>query len=172
MYCEKFLVSRNSAVALGCFDGIHIGHRAVIAAAVDFARENSLKSIVFKIERSENLIPPYETAQIIQSQGVDTLITQPLNHEFRNLTCEEFVREILRNQLQAKFVSVGENFRFGKNAAGNAALLRELCAGIGIEVNVTPLVRVDGEVVSSTKIRELIKSGNLAKAAQYLGRDL
>jgi len=164
--------NQSTAIALGCFDGIHIGHHAVIAAAVDFARENSLESIVFKIERTENLIPPDETARILQSQGVDTLITQPLDHEFHNQTCEEFVREILRNQLQAKFVSVGENFRFGKNAAGDAALLRELCAEFGIEVNVTPLVRVDGEVVSSTEIRKLIKSGNLAKAARYLGREI
>ncbi|MCL2838896.1 MAG: hypothetical protein FWE04_07545 [Oscillospiraceae bacterium] len=160
-----------SSVALGCFDGLHIGHKAVIDVAVEFAQRHSLKSVVYKLKRNdESLIPRDETVETLRSWGVDVLITQTLDDAFMNLSCDEFVEEYLHNRLRAKFVSVGYNYRFGKSAAGNAALLSTLCAPFGIEVAVIPPVCVDNEVVSSSKIRSCLKNGDIAKVAQFLGR--
>ena len=161
----------ETSIALGCFDGLHIGHKAVIDAAVSFAKQNSLQSIVYKLERADDsLIPRDETVEILRSWGVNALVTQTLDDKFMNLSCEEFVEEYLRNRLRSRFVSVGYNYRFGKSAAGNAALLSTLCARFGIEVAVIPPIRVDNEVVSSSKIRACLKNGDLTKVAQFLGR--
>jgi len=172
MDCEKFSLDfyRNgTAVALGCFDGLHIGHKAVIDTAVNFAKTNSLKSVVFQIKRtSDTLLTCAETADILRLWDVDKIVPQLLNAEFKNLSCEEFVENYLRNFLCAKFVSIGYNFRFGKDASGDAETLQKLCNRCGIKAYITSAVCVDGDIVSSTKIRELLNCGE--NVSRYLGR--
>jgi len=169
MVTEKFCVKHGTAVAIGCFDGLHVGHKAVIDSAVTFGRANSLKSVVFKIERNfDTLLTCDETAEILCLWGIDKIVSQALDTEFMNLSCEEFVEQYLRNFLCAKFVSVGYNFRFGKGAVGDVAVLRKLCNMYDIEVCVIPAVSIDGEVVSTTKIREMLKFGK--DITKYLSR--
>ena len=169
---EFNISSYPTAVALGCFDGLHIGHTEVINAAVKFGSKHKLKSAVFKLESAKigSIITYDETLKILQSQGVDLLLLQLLDNEFMNLSCEDFVENYLYKRLRASFVSVGYNYHFGKGAAGNAETLGKLCAQYGIEVEIIPPICVDKVVVSSTKIRELLKNGDISTVSKYIGR--
>lgn len=154
------LPERPTAVALGFFDGIHRGHTKVISAAVQAARQQGLIPCVFTFSPPGKggpkpvgeLIQTDEVKQyILERMGVRQIFRPPFE-EFRDLTPEEFVRKVLAERFQARVVACGENFHFGRNAAGNAELLCQLGQEYGIEVIVVPLERENGEVISSTLI--------------------
>jgi len=169
MDSQKFLLENGTAVAIGCFDGLHIGHKEVIQTAVNFAKKYSQKSVVFQIKRnSDLLLTSTETAEILCSWDVDEVVCRPLDAEFMNLSCDEFVKQYLCDFLNAKFVSVGYNFRFGKEAIGDVEMLKKLCNRCNIELCITPPVKVDGEIVSTTKLRKMLANGE--DVLRYLGR--
>lgn len=167
---------RGSAVALGFFDGVHIGHRAVISAAVDCARARGLEAAVFTFSlpaghrmKGGRLITDEEKHFQIGQLGADHFF-EPAFEEFCDLSPEAFVTGVLAGLYNAKAVFCGDNFTFGKKAAGNVEALRALCAPLGIRVEVVPMALYRGETVSATRIRAALAAGEMGEVAAMLGR--
>lgn len=158
---------RERRVAVGTFDGVHVGHREVIRGCDTVLTFDPHPLSVVRPEAAPKLINPFTVKRdIIDGLGVKELVVIPFDDEFRSKTAEQFVDEVLIEKLGAIEVSVGENFSFGKGAKGNVEMLRERSE---FTTRVAPLVEVDGEAVSSTQIRALVASGDVEKAARFLG---
>jgi riboflavin kinase/FMN adenylyltransferase len=158
---------RDRRVAIGTFDGVHVGHREVIRGCDTVLTFDPHPLSVVRPEAAPKLITPFTVKRdIIAGLGVKELVMIPFDDDFRTKTAEQFIDEVLVEQLGAVEVSVGENFSFGKGAKGNVEMLR---GRTEFQTRVAPLVEVDGEAVSSTQIRALVASGDVEKAARFLG---
>jgi riboflavin kinase/FMN adenylyltransferase len=154
-------------VAIGTFDGVHLGHREVIRGADTVLTFDPHPLAVIHPEATPKLISPMPVKRdLIASLGVAEMVVIPFDHGFSERSAEEFVEDVLIDRLGAASVSVGENFRFGKRAKGTSEFLRSRDE---FETRVVPLVEVAGETVSSSHIRGLIAAGDLAQAAEFLG---
>jgi riboflavin kinase / FMN adenylyltransferase len=160
-------VPRERHVAIGTFDGVHLGHQAVIDDADTVLTFEPHPVSVIHPEAAPKLIMPFEIKRdVIDGLGVEELVVIPFDREFAGIEAEEFRDRILVEQLGAKKVSVGENFRFGKKARGDWRMLQEQDA---FETSVVPLVDADGETISSTRIRALVAAGEMESARHFLG---
>jgi riboflavin kinase / FMN adenylyltransferase len=158
---------RPRHVAVGEFDGVHLGHREVIRGADTVLTFEPHPRRVVVPEAAPKLITPLDVkADLIADLGARELVVVPFDRAFAAQSPQEFVDRVLVERLDAMRVSVGENFRFGHRARGNAELLREQAA---FDTRVVPLVEVEGEIVSSTHIRGLIVAGEIAVANRFLG---
>lgn len=171
-----------TAVALGNFDGIHRGHQALIEEAVRSAGERGLRSAVFTFSNHprnvlagrcvvKNLIYADEKIRLLEQAGIDYMFSVDFNDYIMCRTPEEFVDDILIRRFNMKTAVCGFNFTYGFKAAGTPERLKEYTAGRGIDVRVIDPVTVDGEVVSSTRIRELIAEGDMERVSRLMGRD-
>ena len=169
-------LTKPSAVALGLFDGLHLGHRAVISRAVSCGPELLPVVFTFSFDSPEeatkpdfaNILSSSRKEGILQELGVQ-LVCEPAFSSFRDMAPEEFFEEVLCRKLQAAALFCGEDFRFGKNAAGDTTLLKKLCRKAGIHLETVPAVQDQGEPVSSTRIRRLLRQGDMEAAARLLG---
>ncbi|MBQ8646812.1 MAG: riboflavin biosynthesis protein RibF [Oscillospiraceae bacterium] len=166
---------QGSAVAMGFFDGVHIGHQSVIRTAVELAREHGLKAAVFTFRlppesriKGPRLLPTEEKHRRVAAMGVEHYMA-PAFEEFRSLTPEQFVDELLVGCFNAKALCCGDNFTFGKNKAGNVEVLRSLCARRGILLQVVPMQQHEGRPASSTRIRQALLNGDVPGANAMLG---
>lgn len=158
---------RHRHVAIGTFDGVHLGHRAVIDDADTVLTFDPHPLSVIHPSALPKLIMPFEVKRdVIEGLGVRELVVIPFDREFATRSAEDFIEHVLIEKLGAERVSVGENFRFGAKAKGDPAMLE---ARPEFETRVVPLVEVDGETVSSTRIRALIAAGDMAGAHHCLG---
>jgi riboflavin kinase/FMN adenylyltransferase len=158
---------RDRHVAVGTFDGVHLGHREVIDDADTVLTFEPHPLRILHPEAAPKLIMPFEIKRdVIDGLGVEELIVIPFDEEFARIPAEEFCSGILVKRLGAKRVSVGENFRFGAKAKGDPEML---ASRPEFETRIVPLVEVEGETVSSTQIRALIAAGEVEKAMKYLG---
>ena len=158
---------RDRHVAIGVFDGVHKGHRAVIDDADTVLTFDPHPLTVIHPEAAPKLIMPFEVKRdVIDGLGVHELVVIPFDEEFMRIEAEEFVSEILLGRLGAEKVSVGENFRFGAKAKGDPEMLARHDE---FETRIVPLVEVDGETVSSTRVRALIAAGEVDAAMRCLG---
>jgi riboflavin kinase / FMN adenylyltransferase len=154
-------------VAIGTFDGVHLGHREVIRGADTVLTFDPHPLAVIHPEATPKLISPFPVKRdLIASLGVAEMVVIPFDRGFSEQSAEDFVQHVLIDRLGAARVSVGENFRFGKGARGTAELLD---SHEEFETRVVPLVEVAGETVSSSHIRGLIAAGDVAGAAEFLG---
>ena len=154
-------------VAIGTFDGVHVGHRAVIDGADTVLTFEPHPLRILNPEAAPKLIMPFEIKRdVIDGLGVDELVVIPFDEEFTRIEAEDFIDGVLVERLGAGQVSVGENFRFGARARGGPNML---AAHGEFETRVVPLVEVDGETVSSTRIRALISAGEVDGATRCLG---
>jgi riboflavin kinase / FMN adenylyltransferase len=154
-------------VAIGTFDGVHLGHREVIRGADTVLTFDPHPLAVIHPEATPKLISTAGVKRdLIAGLGVDELVVIPFDKGFSSQTAEEFVTDVLIDRLGAKQVSVGENFRFGKGAKGTPEFLRERDE---FETRVVPLVEAAGETVSSSHIRGLVAAGEVGPAAEFLG---
>jgi riboflavin kinase/FMN adenylyltransferase len=154
-------------VAIGTFDGVHVGHRAVIEGADTVLTFEPHPLRILHPEAAPKLIMPFEIKRdVIEGLGVEELVVIPFDEDFTHIEAEDFIRGVLLERLGAREVSVGENFRFGAKARGDPEML---VAHDEFETEVVPLVEVDGETVSSTRIRALIAAGEVDAAARCLG---
>jgi riboflavin kinase/FMN adenylyltransferase len=154
-------------VAIGTFDGVHLGHREVIRGADTVLTFDPHPLAVIHPEATPKLIAPLAIKRdLIASLGVKEMVVIPFDRGFSEQSAEEFAQHVLIDRLGAASVSVGENFRFGKGAKGTADFLR---SHDEFETRVVPLVEVAGETVSSSHIRGLIAAGDVAGAAAFLG---
>jgi len=158
---------RERRLAVGEFDGVHLGHRAVIAGADSVLTFEPHPRTVVAPEAAPKLLTTLaQKEHLISSLDVDELIVIPFDGDRMQQTAQEFVDHELIERLGATWVSVGENFRFGNRARGDAELLR---AQTAFETRVVDMVEVDGEIVSSTHIRGLVATGAVAEAGRLLG---
>jgi riboflavin kinase/FMN adenylyltransferase len=158
---------RPRRVAVGEFDGVHLGHREVIRGSDTVLTFEPHPLRVIRPEAAPRLLTSLEAkAELIGQLGVEELVVIPFDDGFAHQSTAEFVDHILVERLNATRVSVGENFRFGHRAAGDPEMLR---ADPRFETRVVPLVEVDGEIVSSSRIRGLVLSGEVSLAARFLG---
>ena len=170
-----------TAVTVGKFDGIHLGHQALLGELKLAANQHSLTSVMVTFDRHPDallnptnlkwpLIGPNQKAELVAEAGVDVLATLAFDEVLAEQTADEFVMQILVDTLDAKIVIVGEDFRFGAGGAGSVATLHDLGQRLGFEVRVIASASVAGVKVSTSTIRDLLDSGDVAKAASLLGR--
>jgi riboflavin kinase/FMN adenylyltransferase len=158
---------RPRHVAIGTFDGVHLGHQAVIEGADTVLTFDPHPLEVIHPTATPKLIMPFSVKRdVIAGLGVEELVVIPFDEDFAHQTAEEFIEAILIERLGATQVSVGENFRFGAKAKGDAAMLE---ARPEFETRVLPLVEVGGETVSSTRIRAHVAAGDMEDARRCLG---
>jgi riboflavin kinase / FMN adenylyltransferase len=158
---------RPRKIAVGEFDGVHLGHREVIRGSDTVLTFEPHPRTVVAPDSAPKLLTSLDAkADLIASLGVEELVVIPFDGSFAAQTAQEFIDHELVERLGAQRVSVGENFRFGNRARGDAALLRSQKA---FETVVVQLVEVDGEIISSTHIRGLVGSGEVGAAARFLG---
>jgi len=154
-------------VAIGTFDGVHLGHREVIRDMDTVLTFDPHPLAVIAPHALPKLLQTFPLKRdLIAGLGVEDLVVIPFSRSFAEHTAEEFVEEVLIKRLDASHVSVGENFRFGKGAKGDADFLRSRTE---FETRVVPLVEVAGETVSSSHIRGLVAAGDVKTASQFLG---
>jgi len=159
---------RPRRVAVGVFDGVHVGHREVIAGSDTVLSFDPHPLAVIAPEAAPKLLTPLEIkADLVGELGVEELVVIPFDADFARRSADDFVSSVLVDALQATHVSVGRNFRFGHKAAGDAALLD---ADPRFETRVCDLVEVEGETVSSSHIRGLVSAGEVEHAIAFLGR--
>jgi riboflavin kinase/FMN adenylyltransferase len=158
---------RRRAIAIGTFDGVHVGHRQVIDASDTVLTFEPHPLTVIHPEAAPRLIMPFEVKRdVIEGLGVSELVVIPFDHAFSTIPPEEFCSRILVETLGAERVSVGENFRFGARAKGDPEFLESQPE---FSTQVMPLVEVDGETVSSTRIRAQVAAGDVEGAMRCLG---
>ena len=172
----------GSAVTIGAYDGVHLGHRRLLAELQRRAHERSLASVVVTFDRHPATVVRPQSApllltdrdqklELLASAGIDRTLVVPFDEERANETAEEFVLEVLVRALGARLVVVGEDFHFGHRRAGNVALLTEMGWRYGFDVVGLALEQdAEEQVVSSTRIRELLAAGDVSGAAGLLGR--
>jgi len=170
-----------SVAAIGNFDGVHCGHREILAAVVAEARERNARAVaitfdphpeqVLRPERAPLLITPLaERLRLLAGTGVDAILVLRFDMELARLTAREFVQRILVDALGVCGVHEGESFRFGKGAAAGVSELAEFGAEFGFTVRVHPGVRIRGLEVSSSAVRALVAAGDMRRARWMLGR--
>ena len=158
---------RPRRVAVGEFDGVHLGHRAVIAGSDTVLTFEPHPLAVLRPETAPKLLTSLELkAELIASLGVEELVVIPFDRAFAEQSAQGFLDDVLVGQLGATHVSVGENFRFGHGARGDTALLR---ADGRFQARIVPLVEADGEIVSSSHVRGLVLAGEVDHANRFLG---
>jgi riboflavin kinase / FMN adenylyltransferase len=169
------------ALAIGNFDGVHLGHAALLAeACARAARRGSQAAVLtftphparlFAPERAPPLIMSLERRlELVAAAGIDIAIVEPFTRAFAAIDAPGFVRDVVARDLGARDAVVGYDFSFGRGRAGNAQALRELGAAAGLDVAVIPPITIDGVPCSSTRIRELVTAGETVAAAGLLGR--
>lgn len=166
------VLNSKTAVALGSFDALHKGHLKVIEAAIRYAKSNGLKSLVqifgstfFK----ESINTLKRRLKILEETGADIVVVEQFDENFRKLTYKDFVSEYLNQRYNAAMVFAGKNYRFGYLAEGDSENLASECLKFNIEAEIIDCFQIDG-IVSSTKIRDFIKNGQVENAAEYMSR--
>lgn len=177
---EKHGSEYNTAVALGNFDGIHKGHQYLIGDTIKKANEKKIKPSILlfknhtKLTINKNnvyiLTSNKQKLKILKDMGIETVYTMDFNENIMKLSSEEFIKEIIVDKLKAKIVTVGFDYRFGYKASGDSEYLKKLGEVYGFETNIVMPICIDNEIVSSTKIRNLIQLGDVKKANKFLGR--
>ena len=172
---------RGSAVTIGNFDGLHLGHQKILSSLKDEAHKLKVPTFaltfdphpvkLFAPERELKLLtPPEAKARLMERYQIDSLLFIEFTREFARLTADEFIEEILVKRLGARAVVVGNGYVFGRGKEGTIDLLRRRAKKHGFEVRVVRQAMVEGTPVSSTRVRTLIGKGNVEKAARLLGR--
>jgi riboflavin kinase/FMN adenylyltransferase len=173
--------ARPSAVALGVFDGVHVGHRAILGAAVVHAREAGMPAVactfdphpmeILQPERAPLAITTLdERLALIEECGLDATVVLPFTRGLAAMEPEAFVKDVLLTRLGAREIVVGFNHRFGRGARGDVAMLRSLGERLGFRTHIAEPLMVEGVAVSSTEVRASLQRGDLDSAARLLGR--
>jgi len=171
----------NPVLTIGTFDGVHVGHQKILQQVKKEAEKIGGESVLFTFFPHPRMVlyPESHGLKLLQTQeekmaklervGVENCIVYPFTFDFSRLSAIEFVRDILVNKLHIKKLVIGYDHQFGKNREGNIAFLKEICEVYGFEVIEIPAQDIDAVNVSSTKIRNAILDGDIAKANEYLG---
>jgi len=172
---------KPAALAIGNFDGLHLGHQAILSAVLKRAREAGwLAAVLTLFPHPPRVLQPAKAPLLLcslpqrlagfESMGLDAALVLEFNQALSKLSPEEFAHKFLAETMRAKAVLVGENFRFGHKQSGDVKLLGELGRKLGFDACVVPPVKVNGEIVSSTAVRQAVAEGQVEIAARLLGR--
>lgn len=171
----------ESVVTIGKFDGLHIGHEALIEKTVSYAKKHNMKSIVFTFannpanflenEKVRKIVTDKGKIDIIESLGIDILISLPFDKSMTKISAIDFVENILVEKLNVKKIYVGHDFTFARNKEGDANLLKILGLEYGFDVDIIKPIKIKNIRVSSTYIRNLLAQGSVERVKDYLGRN-
>lgn len=171
-------MKEKTIYALGFFDGVHLGHQALLAACRALAEQTGAKKGVVTFTNHPDALvsgaaprlitSPADRKRLLLEAGMDTVVELPFDRPMMEMPWQDFFR-LLREEYGAAGLVCGEDFRFGSHGAGNAALLTEKCREEGIPCTVVPQQKLEGTVVSSTHIRTLLAAGDMAEANRFLG---
>jgi riboflavin kinase/FMN adenylyltransferase len=172
---------RGCVATIGSFDGVHLGHQAILRQLIDVARQHQLPAVVIVFEPQPHeffsgdkaparLMRLRDKIQALLAAGVQRVLCVRFNEELRSLSAEAFVEKVLLDGLGIKHLVVGDDFRFGCDRRGNFALLQEIGRERGFDVSDTCTLEIGGERVSSTRIRQLLELGDFALAETLLGK--
>ncbi len=169
---------KGSSVALGRFDGVHLGHRAILDRAVEFARENELTSVCFSFREETYpgalergiITTEEEKLDLLRKIGIDVVLHPAFEAPLIQTSHDMFLHSLLVNRWKAKMIVVGYDFRFGKDRLGDPEFLEKEAQKRGARIDVLRPVSAEGEVVKATLIRSLLRQGNVEKANKLLGR--
>lgn len=173
----EFHLENKSAVALGKFDGIHLGHRLLLERVLE-QKQRGLQTVVFTFDTSAAFFFGGETRELSTREekraafsrlGIDVLIEFPLNRETAATEPADFVSRYLVGQMRTAYLCAGPDISFGKGGAGDYALLEKYAGTYGYQVELIEKVRVDGEEVSSTRVRQAVRAGEMEKVTEMLG---
>jgi len=178
---DNYFKSENPVVVVGFFDGVHLGHKKIISACIKKAKKLNSVSVVLtfnkppinviKNEMYKKLIISYEEkVRIIDNLGVDYIVTANIDSNFLTLSPQQFCEDILVKKFHVKEIFVGDGFHFGFKAKGDVLFLKKFFKPYNVKINIVPLHKVAGEVVSSTSIRKYYSEGRIKKIANLLGR--
>ena len=175
---DKLNVSEKTAIAIGKFDGIHVGHKELLSRILD-KKEEGLKATVFTFDPSPEeffvghpvpqLFTREEKLKAFEKMGVDILVMFPLNEKTAATAPEEFVRRILVSELNAGFIAAGSDVSFGDKGKGDSVLLKNLEKELSYELCIIDKVKIDGEEVSSTRVRNAVADGDMDLTKKLLG---
>lgn len=171
---------RGGYASIGNFDGVHRGHQAMLNVLTSRARSENVPAVAITFDPhpiallKPDAAPPALTtiehrAELLSRYGVDVTLVLPTDRSLLALTADEFFEKIVRSRLQARGLVEGPNFFFGRNRSGNITVLRALCASHGLSFDVAPPATVDEQLVSSSVIRSLLETGDVAHAVRLLG---
>ena len=177
---QNYNEKTSLALSIGMFDGVHFGHQSIINQLNTVAKNKNLESailtfwphprIIFNPEDDLKLLNTIEEkTYFLEKHGIQHLFLQEFNEEFRNLTGEEFVKQILVDKLNVKYLIIGHDHTFGKNKSGDFALLKKMAPEFGFEVHQVEAVNFHEKNISSTQIRNALSAGNVIEANEMLG---
>lgn len=173
-------IEGETSVSIGTFDGIHIGHRTVLAGMKLSAVSRGLKTLVYTFSNNpaefikkqglpKIIMDVEEKIQVFADMGIDYLVIVPFDEAQAAIEAEQYVKDILIGLLRAKVVTVGHDFKFGRGGSAGADKLRRMCEDLGVSVNIFEPVAFNGTRVSSTEIRRLLEEGRVEEANILLG---
>lgn len=174
------LIPGGSSVALGVFDGVHLGHIEIIKNAVSYAKEKNLTSVVSTFSnhphteitgQAPTLLTTFEDrVSFIEKLTVDVILALEFDSRLRHMTAQDYFSKVLVDCLNSKFISIGYDHKFGFNQEGTLDKLKEWGKKLGVIINVTPPINIHDEPISSTRIRKDIAAGQVKPACKLLGR--
>ena len=162
----------GTALTIGKFDGFHKGHRLLLQEISDYSAKTGAEAVCYKLEfGGDSILSREEQEKVISGYGISRLCRVEFTPEYADVLAEDFVRDIIHEELGAEYVVVGSDFRFGRDRAGDVHLLEELSDKYGFKVKSFDKLVMDGEIVSSTRIRHLLEEGLVDEASKLLGKD-
>ena len=172
-------IQNSTSATIGNFDGVHIGHKKILAAIKEEAKQQGLSSCVITFHPHPQkvlqnidiplLVPIRERLKLLEDQGIDVVACYTFTKDIAKISAQDFVTDILVGKLNLKHLIVGPDFSFGRKREGNLELLNKMGAQYGFDTEVVETALYEGEIVSSTSIRNLVREGNLLKARNFLG---
>ncbi|CAA7390234.1 bifunctional riboflavin kinase/FAD synthetase [Chryseobacterium fistulae] len=177
---KEYSSQKSLALSLGMFDGVHLGHKSIIEELTKIGSKHNLDTailtfwphprFVFNANEDLKLLNTLEEKQLLlEKYGIENLFLKEFDEEFRNLTGEEFIRQILIEKLNVKYLIIGYDHSFGKNRSGNFELLKKLSQELDFEVEQMEAINIHENNISSTKVRNALLAGNIVEANQMLG---
>lgn len=172
-------IQNSTSATIGNFDGVHIGHKKILGAVKEEAKQQGLSSCVITFHPHPQkvlqnidiplLTPIRERLKLLESEGIDVVACYTFTKDIAKISAEDFVTDILVGKLNLKHLIVGPDFSFGSKRQGNLELLNKMGVEYGFDTEVVETAKLDGEIVSSTSIRNLVREGNMFKAGRFLG---
>ncbi|MEJ5349599.1 MAG: bifunctional riboflavin kinase/FAD synthetase [Desulfosoma sp.] len=172
---------QNPVMTIGNFDGVHRGHKVLFHRVVDWAKKLGGQSVVMTFDPHplqvlapsggpDFITSPGKKLQLIEAEGIDVTIVVPFSKDFAQISAHDFVKDLLVDRIGVRGIVVGYDYRFGRNREGDIRLLRELGNRYGFQVEMVSGIELEGTLVSSTAIRQLIRDGQMEEAERLLGR--
>lgn len=172
-------IENSTSATIGNFDGVHVGHKKIIAAVKEEAKQKGLSSCVITFHPHPQkvlqnidiplLVPIRERLKLLEKEGVDVVACYTFTKDIAKIPAKDFVTDILIGKLNLKHLIVGPGFSFGRKREGNLDLLDKMGKEYDFDTEVVETALIDGEIVSSTAIRNLVREGNMTKAGKFLG---